>query len=230
MLGVGRYIKNKRRQLIHRARGVTTASLTHEEIAALIGKPNAIILEIGCNDGSDTLAFLRVMPQAEIYCFEPDARAIERFKKLLGSDLDKVRLFEIAVSDRTGQIDFHLSSGGDKPGGWDLSGSIRRPKNHLKQYPWVKFEKTITVNTCRLDDWCAEKSIRQVDFIWMDVQGAEGDVIAGAQKILQETKFLYTEYSNNGTLRRPAFVKSLACATTIIRRGHPISRRRLTEK
>ena len=33
----------------------------------------------------------------------------------------------------------------------------------------------------------------------MDVQGAEGDVIAGAPKILQETRFLYTEYSNTET-------------------------------
>ena len=63
-------------------------------------------------------------------------------------------------------------------------------------HPWVKFEKTITVSTCRLDDWCAENGVKQVDFIWMDVQGAEGDVIAGAPKILQETRFLYTEYSN----------------------------------
>ena len=31
----------------------------------------------------------------------------------------------------------------------------------------------------------------------VDVQGAEQDVIAGAPTILQKTRFLYTEYSNN---------------------------------
>jgi FkbM family methyltransferase len=171
--------------------------LTHDAIASLVNKPNPTILEIGCNDGSDTLAFLRVMPQAKIYCFEPDPRAIARFKNNLGLDLDKVRLVEIALSDRTGKVDFHSSTGGYLPEGWDFSGSIRRPKNHLERYPWVKFEKTITVSTCRLDDWCAENDIKQVDFIWMDVQGAEADVIAGASNILRETRFLYTEYSNN---------------------------------
>jgi 2-O-methyltransferase len=215
-----RYIKNKVpphvkrpiRKLFDRWQNITRFpfKLTHEEIAALIKKPNPTILEIGCNDGTDTLAFLRVMPQAQIYCFEPDPRAIRRFKKRMESHLDKVRLFEVAVSNQTGQIDFYQSTGptgqidfyqsagGDLPErDWDLSGSIRRPKYHLIDYPWVKFEKTITVSSCRLDDWYAENGVRQVDFIWMDVQGAEGDVIAGAPKILEETRFLHIEYGNN---------------------------------
>jgi hypothetical protein len=53
------------------------------------------------------------------------------------------------------------------------------------------------VPTLRLDDWCGENNIDRIDFIWMDVQGAEGDVIAGASRILKKTRFLYTEYSNN---------------------------------
>ena len=109
-----------------------------------------------------------------------------------------MKLFEIAVSDRTGQIDFHMSTSDDPSGeGFDQSGSIRRPKNHLIEHDWVKFEKTTTVATSRLDDWCAANGVSQIDFIWMDVQGAEADVIAGAPNILQKTRFLYTEYSNN---------------------------------
>jgi len=218
MINATRYIKNKLRpyvkgpirELVNRARGLTTTPLDHETIAALLKKPDPTILEIGCSDGRDTLALLRVMPLAKIYCFEPDPRAIARFKKHLGSDLDKVKLFEFAVSDRAGPIDFHPSSGGvDFPEGWDNSGSIRRPKNHLKEHPWVKFEKIITVGSCRLDDWCAENSVKHVDFIWMDVQGAEGDVITGAPKILQETRFLYTEYSNNEAYEGQLSYKSL---------------------
>jgi 16S rRNA C1402 N4-methylase RsmH len=106
--------------------------LTHEGIAALIKKQNPTILEIGCNDGTDTLAFLRVMPKAKIYCFEPDPRAVKRFKERMGTYFDKVKLFEVAVSDQTGQIDFHQSSGDvpdglhlpygfDLPDGWDFS-------------------------------------------------------------------------------------------------------------
>jgi hypothetical protein len=100
-------------------------------------------------------------------------------------------------------------NGGDTPGGWDLSGSIRRPKNHIREHPWVKFDHVITVKTGRLDDWCAENDVKRVDFIWMDVQGAEGDVIAGGAEILKSTRYLYTEYSNTETYEGQLSLKAL---------------------
>jgi FkbM family methyltransferase len=186
------------RQLRDRLRGLEKTPITHEDIARLIDRPDPTILEIGCNDGSDTLKFLQAMPKAKLFCFEPDPRAIARFKTTLGPKLPAVQLFEIALSERTGQIDFHMSDGmtAEYPQGYDRSGSIRRPAEHLERHPWVTFERTIKVNTCRLDDWADENNVSHVDFIWMDVQGAEGDVIIGAPHTLQATRFLYTEYND----------------------------------
>jgi 2-O-methyltransferase len=191
-------VKRPLRQIYNRSRGLPTAgALSHREIATLLEKVDPTILEIGCNNGSDTLGFFSVMPKARIYCFEPDPRAISRFKRNLADHFDRVTLIEAAVSNQNGQIEFHASSGGDSDKGWDQSGSIRQPKYHLREYPWVKFDKIIPVKTCRLDDWCAETGIEEVDFIWMDVQGAEGDIIKGATRTLEKTRFLYTEYSDN---------------------------------
>lgn len=208
-------VRRDGRRLFNLVRGMKWSSLKPVEIARRIDRPSPTILEIGCNDGSDTLRFLRAMPDARIYCFEPDPRAIRRFRQQIGSGHDNVKLVEIALSDRTGTIDFYPSSGrypgggDDKPEGWDLSGSIRRPKNHLIEYPWVKFDQVMPVQTRRLDDWCAENGVRQVDFIWMDVQGAEGDVIAGAREILKSTRYLYTEYSNRETYEGQLSLKTL---------------------
>ena len=38
--------------------------------------------------------------------------------------------------------------------------------------------------------------MEDIDFIWADVQGAEGDMIRGGQRALAKTRFLYTEYCN----------------------------------
>ncbi|WP_280178853.1 FkbM family methyltransferase [Mesorhizobium delmotii] len=38
----------------------------------------------------------------------------------------------------------------------------------------------MSVETRRLDDCCSEANLSKIDFIWMDVQRAESDVIAGA--------------------------------------------------
>ena len=181
-----------------KARGMTREPLTAAMIAELVDRPEPTLLEIGCNDGLDTLQFLAAMPRARVFCFEPDPRAIARFKANLGERLGQVELFEVAISDRSGMVTFHVSHGDapDLPDGWDRSGSIRLPAQHLALHPWVKFPKSIEVPTCRLDDWAGEQGVDAVDFIWMDVQGAEGDVLAGAQGVLTKTRYLYTEYDD----------------------------------
>lgn len=195
------------RRAAHQLRGITPGNLSPADIPALVGKPAPVILEIGCNNGEETLAILRAIPQANVYCFEPDPRAVAKFKKNLSGR--PVRLFEIAISDRTGTIEFHCSDADDYASGWDFSGSIRKPKNHLSEHPNVRFERTLFVPTERLDDWCQVNGVNEVDFIWMDVQGAEGDVIAGAAKILKRTRFIYTEYSNRELYEGQPSLKSL---------------------
>lgn len=54
-----------------------------KEIKYLVGKRNPVILEVGANIGQTTHKFLQEMPEATIYCFEPDPRAIAEFKKIL---------------------------------------------------------------------------------------------------------------------------------------------------
>ncbi|WP_439373314.1 FkbM family methyltransferase [Bradyrhizobium sp. DASA03120] len=175
----------------------STSSLdVHQQLVSLLGNPSPVILDIGCNDGTDTKRFLELCPEARFYCFEPDPRAVARFKKKIPPDLDNVSLFEIAISDRNGQIEFHPSNADAEVKEWDLSGSIRRPKNHLTEYEWVRFDQPISVETRRLDDWSSETNVNKLDLIWMDVQGAESDVIAGGRRTLSNTRFIYTEYSD----------------------------------
>jgi len=194
---------------------VSHCEITKELIAELVSKPNPTILEIGCNDGSHTLWFLEIFENPEIYCFEPDPRAIARFKTKVGHRCN-VKLFEVALSDHNGDITFY-QSGGQRdeqsaktmPEGWDLSGSIRQPKEHLKIHPWVKFDQSITVKTATLDTWCNKHGIEVIDFIWMDVQGAEVDVFRGGVNTLTKTRFLYTEYGNKELYKGQYVLKEL---------------------
>jgi FkbM family methyltransferase len=170
----------------------------------LIGPRARVIVEIGANDGSHTLQLLNLFPDAKIFAFEPDPRALARFKANVSDP--RVR-FEAAVGANEGEAEFHVSSGLPPaappelevhyPQGWDQSGSLRAPKTHRIVWPWCKFESKITVPVWRLDSWARQHEIDHIDFIWADVQGAEGDLIAGAQATLARTRYLYTEYSND---------------------------------
>ena len=171
-----------------------SGSLTPQDIYQLVGRDNPTILEIGANVGQTTIEFLKAMPHAKIYCFEPDPRAIVQFKKNINHP--NVCLIESAIGAINGQTQFHQSNGDGNFKDWNQSGSIRRPKTHSQEWPWVKFESVIEVAISRLDDWMMRQGLSEIDFIWADTQGAEIDLIKGASNTLRNTRFFYTEYSD----------------------------------
>lgn len=178
---------------------ITPGALTAAEIRQLVGRNDPVIIEIGANCGQTTVELLKAMPDATIFAFEPEPRAIAKFRNAIASP--NVHLFECAIGAVNGTTSFYQSSGAEHLAeyreGWDQSGSIRRPSSHLKVWPWVKFEKQITVPIITLDQWSAQHQITKADFIWADVQGAESDLVEGAGRFLRSSRYFYTEYSND---------------------------------
>ena len=162
------------------------------QLKPLIGKDDPVILEIGANVGQTTEEFLREMPLSRILCFEPEPRAIRKFKDRISSP--NVTLFECAVGDQNGIVTFNQSDGEGAAKDWDQSGSIRKPKRHLETWPTVTFDKQIEVPIVRLDDWALDKNLGAIDLIWADTQGAESDLIAGGASVIRNARFLFIEY------------------------------------
>jgi 2-O-methyltransferase len=160
----------------------------HEWIKELLtGCVNPVIVEIGANTGSDTVK-LAAIKGAKVHAFEPEPRC----------DLSKmpanVTVNRKAVSNLNGKAMFNLS---DSDGHvWTYSSSLLKPKNHLVAHPHVKFEKQAEVETVKLDDYCRANGIDRIDFLWMDVQVAESLVFEGAEEIVKNTRYIYTEYSD----------------------------------
>lgn len=188
---------------------ITPGTIQPSDILALVGKPDPDIVEVGCNDGTHTQMFLGLFPRATVHCFEPDLRAQERF--LANVSDHRVRLYCTAVGSHDGQVEFYPSEGlpyplpsaealqvaERLPKGWDLSGSIRRPKGHLQMHPWCQFGHPVRVPVTTLDSWALHNCVDVIDFLWADVQGAEVDLITGAAWALEGTRYLYTEYSDH---------------------------------
>jgi 2-O-methyltransferase len=179
-----------------------SSTISKEQIAQLVGKPDPVIVEIGCNDGTHTQWFLEIFSNPVVHCFEPDPRACRRFAESLGNR-PNVHLSMLAVSDKLGRIAFHQSGGRQRKlqSGelveWDMSGSIKAPKKHLIYHPSITFDSTIEVETTTLDIWHERSGVDVIDFIWMDVQGAESEVFRGGARALSRARFLYTEYSDH---------------------------------
>jgi FkbM family methyltransferase len=176
---------------------VSDGEISAELMRKCIGRDDPVILEIGANDGTHTAWFKQVFPAAVVHCFEPNASAVQRFRQYAGK-LPQVNLYEVAVGRTNGKVPFYPSVTRDGESGsskWDASGSLRMPTGHLRVHPEISFAEPIYVPSIRLDDWFEDKQIEKVDFIWMDVQGAELDVFSGASNTISRTRYLYTEYA-----------------------------------
>jgi FkbM family methyltransferase len=162
-------------------------------IHKLARKRQATFLEIGACDGADTRKFLLALQASgrydfTFYCFEPDPRHHEGLKLIAGSH----RFIPKAIGAQNGPVPLWQSYGeGDEP--YYGSSSIKKPKLVLTSWPDMKF-RNLECECTTLDVFCAEKGIEHVDFIWADVQGAEEDLIVGAQRTLANTDYFYTEY------------------------------------
>ena len=172
---------------------------------ATVGAGARTVLEVGAHHGMHTELFLSAFPQAHIHAFEPDPRAAERFRANVTDR--RATLHEMAIGAANGRAEFHVS-GGMPPGatkeiearyrkGWDQSGSLRAPKAHLERHPWCRFVRTISVEVRTLDTWSRKHAPGPIDFIWADVQGAEGDLVRGGAETLARTRWFYCEYSND---------------------------------
>lgn len=84
------------------------------------------------------------------------------------------------------------------------SNSLLAPKKHLNFYPSITFDKTETVIVRRMDNLDYDRSL--YNFLNMDVQGYECEVLKGGTESLKSIEYIYTEvntdelYANCATL------------------------------
>lgn len=162
------------------------------------------IFDIGGCEGEESIRYSRLFPNAAVFIFEP----LPKNQQLIQQNIKKyncpgIKLFPIALSDSKTVEKFYVSSGQPeemKPGmDWDFgnkSSSLLPPDKHIELVPWLKFEDVIEVHTDTLKNVLSENNIMEIDFIHMDVQGAELKVLRGAGSALQTVKAIWLEVAD----------------------------------
>ncbi len=152
---------------------------------------NPIIIEAGGYDGGDTQEMAALWPAARIYSFEPlpDLFTILQEKT---RNYPNVTCIPLALSIKTGTAQFFVSS---VPGALSGSSSLLEPNEHLDYYPSVHFENKIEVKTINLDEWCCQNNLDHIDFMWLDMQGAEIAMLKAAPKMVKTVSAIYIEIS-----------------------------------
>lgn len=139
--------------------------------------PMPYILDGGANIGLSILSFKRQHPKARIVAFEPDTTVLPMLQEnLIRNGLNDVRVVPGALTDTDGPVTF--------TGDGLYAGSLyapEEPADGTTRYP---------VTAVRLRDYLDEP----VDFMKLNIEGAEWDVLADCDDRLKHVREMVIEY------------------------------------
>jgi FkbM family methyltransferase len=154
---------------------------TTEEITRLV-RPGSTVLDIGANIGSITLVLAQLVgTEGRVYAFEPTTYAVQKLRRNLA--LNQSLRERVTVE----QVRLTCEKAINKPveiySSWKLVGDEQRHPKHRGIA-----QSTEGAATLSLDAYCKEQRISKVDFIKLDVDGFEGEVLAGAINLLKRDR------------------------------------------
>tara|TARA_X000001036_G_scaffold427974_1_gene457209 strand:- start:169 stop:939 length:771 start_codon:yes stop_codon:yes gene_type:complete len=123
----------------------------------------------------------------QIYLFEPLEEALEVLDKKIKNN-DNITLFPFALGNENSNKEMYYSDNN-----YGQSSSMLEPNLHKVLQPKIKFQKKITIEVRKLKDL----SLENIDFLIMDVQGYELEVLKGFSSKLQDVKYIFTEINRN---------------------------------
>jgi FkbM family methyltransferase len=183
---------------------ILTESPLKKDLLKLFDRDDKLkILDIGGCEGEESIRYSRIFPDSIIFTFEP----LPKNQKLIIENIEKyevgnVKLIPFAVSDKAVISQLYVSCGHPKnqPSNldWDFgnkSSSLLSPESK-NNHDWLNFDKKINVQTITLESFLIENKIDEVDFIHMDVQGAELKVLLGAKEFIKNIKAVWLEVSD----------------------------------
>jgi FkbM family methyltransferase len=140
----------------------------------VLGKRSNCV-DVGCAEAKLLRWMQKLSPEGEHYAFEPIPTAYQKLVKLFAKH-DNVQLFNLALSNLNGESSFqHVI---DRP---TYSGLKERTYTNASE----RIEQ-IMVRTARLDDIVPRS--QQIDFIKIDVEGAELLVLKGALETIRNSR------------------------------------------
>jgi len=146
---------------------------------------NDIVFDIGANAGFFSLYTAYQNKNSKVFAFEP----VDRLYKMIldsksNNNLDNLYVNNLAISNTNGEIEFNLSESHD--GCHSL-------------YNRESTDKKITVKTETLEYFCNSNNISKIDFLKLDCEGAEYEILLGLNLdfLKQKIKKISMEYHDD---------------------------------
>jgi FkbM family methyltransferase len=150
-----------------------------QDFCASYLKPGMTTFDVGANYGLYALLFAHFAGGDGVHAFEAETWNFQRLTTNLAlNGVTGVHATCCAVADTSGEV--RLTVYPREQFGWHTLGT---PDLEVDGAPYPPSDFR-TVPAVSVDDYCAERCIERIDLLKIDVEGAELDVLRGAQRML----------------------------------------------
>ena len=159
-----------------------------EKLFSLI-RPGMSVMDVGTNIGLTALNFARIVGEkGKVFAFEPDPYNHSQATINFGlNGFKALSLFNIGLADKAGTATL-----------FNVNETNRGMLRILKEDSNTKGLDKTTINLTTLDAFVNDQKIQKPDFIKIDVEGYEFNVLKGAVQTLSTYKpLLYIELDDN---------------------------------
>lgn len=145
------------------------------------------VIDGGANLGSFTSAFLQLHQPERLILVEAIPEMAEQLRARFGAQ-EGVSVVSAALSNQTAKAKFAINRYVDASSLLEID-----PRNTEWFGHDLRVARTIEVPTITLPELMAAQGLEVVDFLKLDLQGAERLVLTGAETVLDRVRVIYTE-------------------------------------
>jgi FkbM family methyltransferase len=134
-----------------------------------------IIFDVGANNGSSFLPFCRLFTQWEVYAFEPTPQLVSALH-VRSRGAKNYHIIPKAIASTEGRAPFNVAAHAD----WGCSSLLEFRADRAETWAGrtdLEVTERIEVDVIRLDSFIRERGVAWVDFLHIDAQGMDLDVL-----------------------------------------------------
>jgi FkbM family methyltransferase len=157
------------------------------------------IIHVGAHHGEEFKEYLKNEVKI-IHAFEPVKYNIKILTKKVKKLRANIKIYPFALGNKKVKKKILLSENNDLQ-----SSSFLKPGLHLIQHPEILFKRKEIVKVDKLDNL----KIKDSNFMSIDVQGFELEVLKGSKKTLNKIDYIYCEVNNDQTYINNPLIKDI---------------------
>ncbi len=141
-------------------------------------KDHCVIVDVGANDGAMISRALFEFPNAKIYAFEPSPEPLAKLQLAFRND-KRVSIQPFACGNSSGLVTLNITRD-------PYCSSLLRPSELGTHFYGDRYDvvQQVTVPRVSLDDWARDNKVARIDFLKIDTQGHDLEVLRGAQRLI----------------------------------------------